>query len=408
MSWHVAPSLLTLRDEIDYGYPERARHIDGFVGDAAHAARRSAHNPDEDGTVRAGDFTAITPDGRPVQGMAEAILEACEGHPAALLMIHQGKIWSRNHGPWRERPYTGANPHRDYVHVSTLNDVEGTFSRQTLRQAAEDTTPWGIVPGMGDVRYLYGYRVCDCVVDSMMMLEWRLRKAGLIARDLSGLITQGAYNRGGVAASVGTHDGGGVLDVPPILVNTAAKRRIWRDSGVAMWYRRASEGPWRDHGHGVWDGCPHLSAGAKRQITAYRQGRNGLANNRADQGPKPATYRSWQAAHSAFLDSLTPVERLLLTMDETKLRAIIADEAGKATATALGRMSFPTPRDIWNVIYRRFWGGGADTTVAKAVFEVDRAVHNDLPDRLTRVEDGLASLNTSLDRLLALLGDDGK
>lgn len=76
MSWHVAPSLLTLRDEIDYGYPERARHIDGFVGDAAHAARRSAHNPDEDGTVRAGDLTAITPDGRPVQGMAEAILEA--------------------------------------------------------------------------------------------------------------------------------------------------------------------------------------------------------------------------------------------------------------------------------------------------------------------------------------------
>jgi len=117
---------------------------------------------------------------------------------------------------------------------------------------------------------VYGKRTCACVKRALPLVEARLKRAGYIKQDLSGLITQGGYNNGAVPASAGTHDGGGVIDVTPSLVDTEAKRRIWRKSGWAMWHRRTWEGSWPEHGHGVLIGCPHASAGAKRQVTASK------------------------------------------------------------------------------------------------------------------------------------------
>lgn len=112
---------------------------------------------------------------------------------------------------------------------------------------------------------IYGKGACQCQADSLPMIEARLKEAGLIKNDLSGLITQGAYSSH-VKASAKTHWEGGAWDVKAALVNSADKRRIWRECGVAMWFRPAAEGPWPDHGHGVWIGCPHLHAQAAAQV----------------------------------------------------------------------------------------------------------------------------------------------
>lgn len=46
---------VTLRDQIDNRWPDRDKRSDGWIGDPAHAARVSDHNPDSKGVVHAID-----------------------------------------------------------------------------------------------------------------------------------------------------------------------------------------------------------------------------------------------------------------------------------------------------------------------------------------------------------------
>ncbi|HKV33547.1 MAG TPA: hypothetical protein VJP89_04485, partial [Pyrinomonadaceae bacterium] len=45
MAWRVAKSLLRLREQINELAPNRSKASDGTIGDAAHASRKSDHNP---------------------------------------------------------------------------------------------------------------------------------------------------------------------------------------------------------------------------------------------------------------------------------------------------------------------------------------------------------------------------
>lgn len=110
----LAPSLDRLFDEVDHLWPHRSRASDGWIGDAAHAARRSEHNPDSRGIVHADDIT--------VDGIDKAhVLKALIGHPAVWYVIHDGRIWSRTYG-WQAKRYTGPNPHTHHIHVSIRLD----------------------------------------------------------------------------------------------------------------------------------------------------------------------------------------------------------------------------------------------------------------------------------------------
>jgi hypothetical protein len=97
-------------------------------------------------------------------------------------------------------------------------------------------------------------------------------------------ITQGSYNTGKVSASAGTHDGGGVVDLARF--DADRKVRVLRSIGFAAWRRRAIPGLWPEHVHAVLIGNRRLSDSAARQVQAYLAGRNGLANNGPDDGPR--------------------------------------------------------------------------------------------------------------------------
>jgi hypothetical protein len=97
-------------------------------------------------------------------------------------------------------------------------------------------------------------------------------------------LTQGSYNAGKVGASAGTHDGGGVVDLSAY--DHERKVRELRRTGFAAWYRPAIKGLWPAHIHAVLIGNAKLSPSAARQVTAYLNGRNGLADNGADNGPR--------------------------------------------------------------------------------------------------------------------------
>ena len=102
-------------------------------------------------------------------------------------------------------------------------------------------------------------------------------------------ITQGSYNPGGVKASAGTHDGGGVLDINTDNMDPKQRARAvrWlRRAGFAAWHRAASEGPWGDHIHAVLLDHKNLSPGAANQAKDYLNGGNGLGGKDTEWRPK--------------------------------------------------------------------------------------------------------------------------
>jgi hypothetical protein len=101
-------------------------------------------------------------------------------------------------------------------------------------------------------------------------------------------LTQGSYSSG-VDASAGTHDGGGAADISVASLCGASHARVvraLRSVGFAAWYRTPSQGPWPYHIHAIAISDPDLSSGAQAQVADYYNGRNGLANHAADDGPK--------------------------------------------------------------------------------------------------------------------------
>lgn len=99
------------------------------------------------------------------------------------------------------------------------------------------------------------------------------------------LVTQGSYNAGGVAASGGTHDGGGVLDFSVRgLSMTQINRRVrgLRTVGFAAWYRSPIPGVWGPHIHAVAGGTRDLAPLARLQWVDYKRGRNGLRGHALD------------------------------------------------------------------------------------------------------------------------------
>lgn len=96
-------------------------------------------------------------------------------------------------------------------------------------------------------------------------------------------IVQGSYNAGKVAASAGTHDDGGVVDLMPW--DRDAKVAALRAVGFAAWYRPAIPGLWAAHIHAVLIGHGRLAPSAARQVSAYLARRDGLKGNGPDVDP---------------------------------------------------------------------------------------------------------------------------
>lgn len=96
-------------------------------------------------------------------------------------------------------------------------------------------------------------------------------------------ITQGSFNTS-VGASAGTHAGGGTVDLKGW--DADRKVRVLRKWGFAAWKRTPSQGPWPTHVHAVLIGNQSAAASARRQVDSYRAGRNGLASNGRDDGPR--------------------------------------------------------------------------------------------------------------------------
>lgn len=129
-SWFLAPCLAQLRDEVDAEFPRRSKKSDGTIGDAAHSARASQHNPNDmnddvpNGAVTAIDITATD------AKLRDRVLAAAIGHPNCWYVINRGFIWSSTYD-WEKRKYTGPNPHANHIHVSCTQTAKAVNSTRS-------------------------------------------------------------------------------------------------------------------------------------------------------------------------------------------------------------------------------------------------------------------------------------
>ena len=109
-----------LRSEINAKYPKRDKRSDGWIGDTSHSARKSDHNPDKQGWVRAIDIDSDLVKGSSKESwlLAEQIKTiAFKGDKRISYVIHQHRIASPLKN-WAWRVYKGSNPHVSHIHIS--------------------------------------------------------------------------------------------------------------------------------------------------------------------------------------------------------------------------------------------------------------------------------------------------
>lgn len=167
-------ALASLRQGFNIAFPLRDKESDGWIGDPAHQAEVSGHNPDDTPGVKA-EFSDVDtiPEVRAIDVDADLrnneasmmdvialILRTPRDTKRLRYIIHNETVWSKSEG-WLPRKYNGVNPHRTHAH----------FSGDPLYD--NDGTPWS-VQTMGDGMY---------TEDQMRAFPWQYDGRGIGEND---------------------------------------------------------------------------------------------------------------------------------------------------------------------------------------------------------------------------------
>lgn len=134
--WYLNRALSNFRAEVNARYPNRDKTSDGTIGDPAHQATNSDHNPDPDGSVDAWDMDVDLRSGDDAAAI-EHLKQVFQAHESSRYWIHNRQIASRADG-WVRRAYDGANAHTMHVHWNTRESHEASTAPWEL---GDDMTP---------------------------------------------------------------------------------------------------------------------------------------------------------------------------------------------------------------------------------------------------------------------------
>lgn len=143
MAWVVTKSLARLKSDFNTTFPNKSHASDGTIGDAAHQAEVSGHNPDDTPgskseytdadnipEVRAIDVDNILrADPVNMQTVIDRMLKSPNDLNRLMYIIYNRQIWRKRNG-WRKEVYTGASAHTEHAHFSG----DPAFD--------EDSAPW--------------------------------------------------------------------------------------------------------------------------------------------------------------------------------------------------------------------------------------------------------------------------
>ena len=185
VTWYLNPALTNFRNAVNAAYPNRDKASDGTIGDAAHQATNSDHNPDPDGSVDAWDMDVNLNSGSDAAAI-ERLKEVFEAHESSRYWIHNRQIASRSDG-WVRRYYDGPSAHTEHVHWNT-------------REAYENSTaPWIIKEGVAQLFCRYGNSG-----DNVRYLQYRLKNISSTIDTMVGTVDgdYGDKTAAGLAAAI--------------------------------------------------------------------------------------------------------------------------------------------------------------------------------------------------------------
>lgn len=144
MAWRLAISLETLRSQINEAYPNRSKASDGTIGDTAHQAVPSDHNPNSEGVVCALDLTHDPSNGFNAHDLADHL--RLHRHPQLKYIISYRRIADES-TDWNWTRYDGDNPHDKHIHISVGKGPDGRSAPGTY----DSNQPWDIGGNMPTV-----------------------------------------------------------------------------------------------------------------------------------------------------------------------------------------------------------------------------------------------------------------
>lgn len=152
-TWYKVAWIPPLFAAVDAIAPNRGHGQDGTIGDTAHQAETSGHNPDDTPgvkaerqdadskpEVRAADVDSdLRQPGLTMEDVVQAVLVECRaGRETRLIyIIYNGRIWRAANG-WREERYTGSDRHDKHAHFSGHPDGD------------DNAAPWTCILALGD------------------------------------------------------------------------------------------------------------------------------------------------------------------------------------------------------------------------------------------------------------------